>query len=278
MNSLEPILVTHLFAPLEDKLIALLKSLSSAEWEAPTVCRQWTVKDISAHLLDTNLRRISMLRDRYFGESPGPVNSYQELVRFLNQLNADWVKAARRLSPALITDLMELSSQKVCQLNAQLDPFSPALFPVTWAGEEQSVMWFDLAREYTERWHHQQQIRHAVNKPGIMGRDFYYPVLDTFLRALPHTFRTVAAADGTTLKFQITGEAGGSWYLRRAGGSWELSKKQSSAPTAEVVIDEEIAWRLFTKGIDRDAAAQKIEFKGDKKLASHVLNVVAVMA
>jgi uncharacterized protein (TIGR03083 family) len=278
MNSLEPILVTHLFAPLEDKLIALLKSLSPSEWEAPTVCRLWTVKDISAHLLDTNLRRISMLRDRYFGESPGPVNSYEELVRFLNQLNADWVKAARRLSPALITDLMELSSQKVCELTAQLDPFAPALFPVTWAGEEQSVMWFDLAREYTERWHHQQQIRHAVNKPGIMSREFYYPVLDTFIRALPHTFRTVASVDGTTLKLQITGEAGGSWYLRRAGGSWELSKKESSAPTAEVVIDEQIAWRLFTKGIDRDAAAQKIEFRGDKSLASHVLDLVAVMA
>src|SRR5689334_12267714 len=114
MKALEPILVNHLFAPLEDKLITLLKSLSSAEWQAPTVCRLWTVKDIAAHLLDTNLRRISMLRDRYFGESPGAINSYEDLVKFLNQLNADWVKAARRLSPALIIDLMQLSSQKVC--------------------------------------------------------------------------------------------------------------------------------------------------------------------
>jgi uncharacterized protein (TIGR03083 family) len=278
MNSLEPILVTQLFAPLEEKLIALLRSLSPAEWQAPTVCHLWTVKDIAAHLLDTNLRRISMLRDRYFGESPGAISSYEELVQFLNQLNADWVKAARRLSPALITELMQLSSQKVCELNAQLDPFSNSLFPVSWAGEEQSIMWFDLAREYTERWHHQQQIRYAVNKPGIMGREFYYPVLDTFMRALPHTFSKIEATDGATLKLQITGESGGSWYLHRAGGAWELSKQAKHTPTAEAVIDEQIAWRLFTKGIDRAAAAQQIEFRGDKALAAHVLDVVAVMA
>jgi len=278
MNSLEPILVSHLFAPLEDKLIALLQSLSPAEWQAPTMCRLWTVKDIAAHLLDTNLRRISMLRDRYFGESPGSINSYEELVQFLNQLNADWVKAARRLSPALITELMQLSSRKVCELNLQLDPFAPALFPVTWAGEEQSIMWFDLAREYTERWHHQQQIRYAVNKSGIMSRKFYYPVLDTFVRALPHTFRTVNAADGTTLKLQITGDAGGSWYLHRSGGAWNISKQASGLPRAEAIIDEQIAWRLFTKGIDRAAAAQQIELRGDKALASHILNLVAVMA
>jgi uncharacterized protein (TIGR03083 family) len=278
MNSLEPILITHLFAPVEDKLIGLLKSLSPAEWQAPTVCRLWTVKDIAAHLLDTNLRRISMLRDQYFGENAGAINSYEDLVQFLNQLNADWVKAARRLSPALIIDLMQLSSPEVCKLNAQLDPFAPALFPVSWAGQEQSIMWFDLAREYTERWHHQQQIRHAVGKPGIMGREFYYPVLDTFMRALPYTFRTVNAAEGATLRFQVTGEAGGSWFLHRSEGAWKLSKEPDGPLTAEVVIDEQIAWRLFTKGIDRATAAQGIEFLGDKALASHFLNVVAVMA
>lgn len=278
MNSLEPILITHLFAPVEDKLIGLLKSLSPAEWQAPTVCRLWTVKDIAAHLLDTNLRRISMLRDQYFGENAGAINSYEDLVQFLNQLNADWVKAARRLSPALIIDLMQLSSPEVCKLNAQLDPFAPALFPVSWAGQEQSIMWFDLAREYTERWHHQQQIRHAVGKPGIMGREFYYPVLDTFMRALPYTFRTVNAAEGATLRFQVTGEAGGSWFLHRSEGAWKLSKEPNGPLTAEVVIDEQIAWRLFTKGIDRATAAQGIEFLGDKALASHFLNVLAVMA
>ena len=56
------------------------------------------------------------------------------------------------------------------------------MFPVSWAGEEESANWFDTAREFTERWHHQQQIRLAVDKPGIMTREFYFPVLDCFMR------------------------------------------------------------------------------------------------
>ena len=63
------------------------------------------------------------------------------------------------------------------------------MFPVSWAGEQESANWFDIAREFTERWHHQQQIRLAVEKPGIMTREFYYPVLDCFMRALPYSYR-----------------------------------------------------------------------------------------
>jgi len=59
---------------------------------------------------------------------------------------------------------------------------------VSWAGEEESANWFDTAREFTERWHHQQQIRLAVNKPGIVTREFYFPVLDCFMRALPYAY------------------------------------------------------------------------------------------
>ena len=36
------------------------------------------------------------------------------------------------------------------------DPFAPAVFAVSWAGEAISLNWFDTARELTERWHQQQ--------------------------------------------------------------------------------------------------------------------------
>ena len=58
MRKPEPILVAHLFAPLHDELLALLRSLTPDEWDAPTVAGAWTVKDVTAHLLDTCLRRL----------------------------------------------------------------------------------------------------------------------------------------------------------------------------------------------------------------------------
>ena len=44
------------------RLVAdLLASLSDDEWRQPSLCDGWTVKDVAAHLLDTQLRKLSMV-------------------------------------------------------------------------------------------------------------------------------------------------------------------------------------------------------------------------
>lgn len=97
MKPAPPILVTDLFPKIDALLVDLLKSLSDEDWHKATVCRGWSVKDIAAHLLDTAIRRLSMQRDQY--RSPESETSFKklwQLVDYLNQLNADWVKASRR--------------------------------------------------------------------------------------------------------------------------------------------------------------------------------------
>jgi len=54
-----PIPTLHLFPVLDELLIGLLSSLSPEDWNKPTLARSWSVKDIAAHLLDTNMRTIS---------------------------------------------------------------------------------------------------------------------------------------------------------------------------------------------------------------------------
>jgi hypothetical protein len=149
---------------------------------------------------------------------------------------------------------------------------------VSWAGELKSLNWFDTARELTERWHHQQQIRLAVNQPGIMTREFYCPVLDCFMRALPFAYRSVSAEPGTLLQFNISGDCGGSWYLRRDEDNWRLVAQPRGNKVSEVTIPQEIAWRVFTKGIDRQSAAAQTRVAGDHDLGLHVLNVLAIVA
>src|SRR5207249_2565543 len=97
-------------------------------------------------------------------------------------------------------------------------------------------------------------------------------------RALPYTYRNVAAAEGALLKFKITGEAGGDWFLLRESGKWLLLRTAIGATIAEVSIPQEIAWRVFTKGIDKKDAKSEILIAGDERLASEVINMVAVMA
>jgi hypothetical protein len=237
------------------------------------------VKDVAAHLLDSDVRRLSYQRDKApMVPSESPVESYRDLVDFLNRLNADWIRAARRISPRLLIDFLEVTGAQVCELFKSLDPFAPALFGVAWAGEQESQNWFDIAREYTEKWHHQQQIRDAVGAPALTNRKWLFPALDTFLRGLPHTYRETQADEGLSVVFIIAGEAGGAWTLRREDGAWSLYTGEGEGASCEVRMDQDAAWRLLTKGLSQEEAAARIEIIGDNRLGKPILGMLAVMA
>jgi uncharacterized protein (TIGR03083 family) len=271
-----PILCAHLLRKVDEKLIELLRSLSPSEWEAQTVAPRWQVRDVAAHLLDTVLRKLSLVRDSWYVENVN-IQSPQDVVTLVNRLNEEGVTVYRRLSPSVLIDMMKLACEQSASFHESLDPFAEAAFGVSWAGEERSLNWFDTARELTERWHHQQQIRVATDRPGIMTRELYHPVLDCFLRGLPHLYRDTEAPSGTVLLVEISGECGGKWFLSRNNGKWELVKEAGAELAARVTIPQEIAWRVFTKGIDRDSARAQIKFEGDPHLANRVLDLTAIV-
>jgi Mycothiol maleylpyruvate isomerase N-terminal domain len=43
--------ITHLFSPERASLLELLSALSAEQWQAPTVCPGWSVKDVALYLL-----------------------------------------------------------------------------------------------------------------------------------------------------------------------------------------------------------------------------------
>jgi len=274
--SLDPILTAHLYPTLEHLLIDLLRSLSPGDWERETVAPTWRVRDVAAHLLDTQLRKLSGARDGYALERP-EISSDADLVAFINRLNREGVTLYRRLSPKVLISLMAVASRESGEYHQSLDPFARAQFGVSWAGEAESANFFDTAREFTERWHHQQQIRLAVDRPGIMTRELYHPVLDAFMRALPFHYRDVESRPGVMAQFDVSGECGGSWYLYRGEEKWELIASPVGEKISEVTIPQEIAWRLFTKGIDRQTAEARMSFRGDTEIGRHVLGMVAIV-
>ncbi len=276
MKPPEPIIVTHLFPEVLESLLDLLSDLSPEDWDKPTACSRWSVKDIATHLLGGQLGMLSRKRDGY-GYSGDPIQKWDELVALINNLNDIWVKAASRLSPRLLCDLLKLSGEEVCVYFNSLDPYAIG-GPVNWAGPEPAPVWLDLAREYTEWWHHQQQIRDAVGKPGLKEPRFFAPVLDAFVRALPHTYRNVDAKDGTLVALTISGDSGGKWLLRRENGAWRLYVDDAREADAETIINQEIAWRLFCKGTTKDEALAGAILSGDRALASKALEMISVIS
>lgn len=278
MKPLPPVYVLDLFPEERGALIGLLSSLRPDEHELPTVCAGWTVKDIAAHIVADDLGILSRARDghadarRFRSDMP-----FEDLVAAINAQNEEWVAAARRLSMRVIVDLLRLTGEQTQQFWAGTD-LDELRGPVDWIGPEPAPQWLQLAREYTERWHHQQQVRDALGKPGLREPRLFAPVLETFVRALPRAYREVDAPDGAHVLFRITGEAGGAWSLVRADGAWQLYIGVETDITASVTLDQDEAWRLFTKAITPEAATGWAVLAGDKTLAAHALHATAILA
>ena len=276
MREPDPVLTVHLFPEERERLLDLLSGLSDEEWSKPTACAGWSVKDIALHILDDDIGLLSRKRDGHVigTEEAG---DWDGLVAFLNRWNELWVEAARRISRPLLLDLLRSTGEGIYRYWSTLDLHAVG-GPVSWAGPEPAPVWLDVAREYTERWLHQQQIRDAVEKPGLKDRRFFAPVLATFVRALPRTYRDVDAPDGTHVLLVIEGEAGGEWSVVRQDERWLLRTGLGGTARSQVRIGQEAAWRLFTNGLSKKRALEEARLEGDRSLGLVMLDAVAIIA
>jgi uncharacterized protein (TIGR03083 family) len=267
--------VLPLFPKLDSSLIEVLSGLSPEQWNKDTICKKWKVKDIAAHLLDGAIRRLSIGRDGYQGSSV-EINNQDELLEHFNNLNADWVNAYERVSPAILISQLKTVQEELYLYFKDLDPSANAIYPVSWAGGEISDNRCDIAREFTKRWLHQQQIRQAVGARLLMNRDLYNPFLEICMKALPDHFKDLRPASDTMIIVEIVGDAGGIWKMVRGKQKWEFTLEERPAD-AHVYIDQNIAWMLFSKGIDIYEAGQYWQVTGDQDLGRHALLMQSFM-
>ncbi len=274
-SDLEPLDVRDLFRDERAALVALLRDLGPEMWGAPTVCPGWDVHDISLHLLDNDAGRLSSRRD---GHSRGSNASfdYVAMAKAIDEENEGWVRATRHLSPRLVTALLSFLGNELDEYLADIDPWQEGV-PVAWSGTGPTPNWLDIAREYTERWVHQQQIREAVGRPDLLERRWLHPVLDTFMRSLPRAYDTEEAPLGTSVVVTILGSAGGRWAIVRDAARSRLVASESVTPAAEVSLHEGIAWRLLSRMTSPGQAAGDIRLIGDRALGLPATRAVAVM-
>jgi uncharacterized protein (TIGR03083 family) len=221
------IVVVERFAPLRTQLLALLAGLAEDDWARPTAAPRWSVKDVTAHLLGGDIGILSRGRD-FFSPPSRKVGTYSELVDLVNRLNEEWVVAARRMSPRLLRELLALIGSEVEAYFSSLD-LKAIGGPVSWAGPDPAPMWFDIAREFTERWHHQQQIRDATGQPPLYDPYFLSP---SWIR-LCEPYLTVSATPlpqkerWSDWRFQVTLAVAGFWLGLRTHGNLRSNPKLS---------------------------------------------------
>jgi uncharacterized protein (TIGR03083 family) len=261
--------VRPLIAEEQDSLLALLASLRDADWTAPTEAGRWTVKDVALHLLDGDLGQLSRGRDSDHSGLLDTSGGYRQFVAALDAKNQRWVDGASVLSHRVIRDLLAWSGEQVQQYYASIDLHGPS--EVAWASDDALPRWFDLARELTERWVHQQHIRDAVGAPGTHDRRLP-EVLRAFVWAFPHQYRPEALR-GTTVDLDFG--TGGNWALTRDAEGWVLDEGAARNPAASLRMPAQLAWRQLT-GLP--VPAGQYVTAGDDSLVRPLLAVRGIIA
>jgi hypothetical protein len=271
----------HLFPQLTDELLNLLRNIDESDWLKSSPIKGRTVKDLVSHIIDGSLRKLSIQRDGFTDKTNIPnIQSYNELVNHIQTLNSDWINVSRRLSPEILIDLLEYFENQFNQFIKTLNPNDTAIFPVSWAGDTESQNWFDIAREYTEVWHHQMQIRLALKKPILMDKKFTEPLYDTFMRGLPYLYKDFTDIEsGYKIKISLTGTIDKSWFLERQPEKWVLIEKETEIGNTSVELPDDVAWKIFTN-TDREKEKYKsiIKINGDDRIGLKLLDFVTVMS
>ena len=172
------------------------------------------------------------------------------------------------MSPRVIVDLLEVTGPWVVDLFRSTDPFAPAHWAVTWAGEE------TLAALVRRR----PRLHRALAAPAADPRRGRRPAADraasgctrcsTCSSGRCRSLSGHAGRGGTSVRVTIEGAAGGDWTLRREAGAVATLRRPSCPAAATVTMTDDTAWRLFSKGLEGDAARARVKIGGDQALGA----------
>ena len=78
-----------------------LDGLRAEDWRRPSPCPGWTILGLCGHLLGDDLGLLARHRDGHHGTVPPDGATEGEFIAWLDDMQAEWVHASRRLSPRL---------------------------------------------------------------------------------------------------------------------------------------------------------------------------------
>jgi uncharacterized protein (TIGR03083 family) len=257
------------------RLRELLASLGAADWDRPSPCPGWTVLGLSSHLVGDDLGFLARHRDGHFG-TPGPDDtSESEFVAWLDGLQDEWVRAARRLSPRIVADLLEWAGPQVAETMRGEDPRARTA-GVSWAGTEPVPAWLNQARELSEYWIHRQQLLQAVGGPSDLRADLAGPVLDGLRWAYPFRLGQAEARPGDSVTISVAGPVTVTWHLVATQAGWEYRDAPGPRAAASLEMTTEQAWRLLTNNLPA-ADRSSIAASGDETVLGILLQTRAII-
>jgi len=252
----------------------LCDGLTSAQWETPTECPGWTVRDNVAHMIGTE--RMLM------GEQPGappvaddtPVPSH--VRNDIGRANEAWIEVYHAWDgAALLDEFRAVTARRLDQLRAlSAEDWEREGFTPEGPGPYRQFM----AIRVFDCWYHDQDIREALGNPGLMEG----PAADLSLRriierGMPYVIgKKAAAPQGARVRIEVPGP-GLATDVVVDGRAALAPADPRETPTTSLLLDRRTFARLaggrWSGAYARAHGAVQID--GDQELGDRIVDHMA---
>ncbi|MFE0699366.1 maleylpyruvate isomerase family mycothiol-dependent enzyme [Streptomyces sp. NPDC058872] len=254
-----------------EAIAELVQPLVESEWNRPTPCVGWSVRDVVSHVIGMETE---MLGD------PRPIHS---LPRDLYHVRSDFSRymevqvdvRRHHTAPEMTSELEYILIRRARQLrNENRSPEHLIRAPL---GAEQSLELAYRMRAF-DVWVHEQDLRTALNAPGNLDSAGALVTRDVLLEALPKAVAKDAGAPASSaVVLDVTGPVE---FLRTirvdAEGRGSVDGAPSLGPAVSLATDWETFVRLACGRVRPAEVADQVKTEGDADLARAILDNFAV--
>ena len=250
---------------------ALARDLAEAEWDLPSECPGWTVRDVLSHLIGTER---SLLGD----PPPPPLEELPpHVANEIGARNEAWVVARRSLpGRAVLDEFRDVTARRLADLRSS----PPARFDEVGPSPVGAVPYREFMRvRIMDSWVHEQDMRVATGRPGHDSGPAAQLSLERLSSAMPFVVgKQAEAPEGTSVRFELRGA-----MPRKIDVVVRDGRAQTTAlegrPAVVLDMGVEAFWRLACGRVDGQSArlAGLVVVDGDAEIASRVLDAMAFM-
>jgi len=242
----------------------LCSGLPDSDWDLPTGCPGWTVKDHLSHLVDYEARALGRPASE---QDPGPRPYLKNDMGRSNEIGVDARRP--RPGPAVLEEFREVTAERMAQLG-RLTEQDLAAQTMTPAGP--GTLADLLTLRVMDSWSHEQDIRRAVGRPGGEDGPAAAEAVGYFVRFLPYVVgKRAAAPEGSKVVFRIGGQS--PVPVEVVGGRGKVAADPDGA-----TVSLEIPVTSFAAlACGRGEAPDDVVITGDRALGQRVLESMDIM-
>jgi uncharacterized protein (TIGR03083 family) len=250
-----------------DAVVALAEGLAPDEWELPTSCPGWSVKDNVAHVIGIE----AMLLGRATPEVTLP-DDLPHVRNDFGRVNEQWIEAYRgRPTADVLADLRDVIAERRSAL-AGMDQAAFDAESFTPAGPDSYGRFMRI--RVMDMWMHEQDIRAVVERPGHEDGLAPQAALDEMTGALGFVVgKRAGAPAGSRVRFELTGP-----MSRRIDVEVGERARVVDAMEGDPTVTLTLPGLLFTRlcgGRGADPAA--VEVTGDSQLGEAIVTQMGFM-